>query len=299
MPTIDIKYVVYTGRSRRPRRSLEILYQLPLSNQTVGDTFSGLVPQTMSRVGTDVQLPFAFMSIVGANDGNQIVTSSGPYSVSIGSSDVKILAVYGLSSGSIGGGSPSILVDAFNVDTGIFSDSDFIEVFENGVLNISKSQIANEIGAIATDNIEELKAFSSIDNNVSFLQWEKLLGNNDGTNRISSNINIIVQSKESGVFFAFYKSKNPMDLLIWIREFELKGEITGGPNVDGGGVIIGPNGKPIPIEPWTWKLFSQLAGIIVSLSKDSAIKETQKKDLRLFTGKQLDAIITKIRSIKF
>lgn len=76
------------------------------------------------------QVPFAFMSIVGNADDNHLYTEPGNPLVRVGAVPVTILVVYAPPGGIGSGGGPGVWVDAFNVDTGQFSDiPTFMQVF--------------------------------------------------------------------------------------------------------------------------------------------------------------------------
>jgi hypothetical protein len=75
-------------------------------------------------------VPFAFMSIVGNADDNHLYTEPGNRDVISGSYNITILVVYAPAGGIGVDGGPGVWVDAFNVNTGQFSDSPtFMQVF--------------------------------------------------------------------------------------------------------------------------------------------------------------------------
>src|SRR5262245_30166647 len=67
-------------------------------------------------------LRFAFMSVSVAADRSQPFTSGGHQLCPVGASEVEVLIAYGPVGGIGVDGGPGIWVDAFNVNTGDFSD---------------------------------------------------------------------------------------------------------------------------------------------------------------------------------
>ena len=120
-------------------------------------------------------LPFAFMSINGAPNGNQLYTTSGNQSFLVGSSDVAVLVVYAPQGTPGPDGGPGIWVDAFNVETGTFSDDlHFITVLTPPTppdnIDNPKTDFANSDGSISTEAPEHIRASDTIDSgSVSFI----------------------------------------------------------------------------------------------------------------------------------
>jgi len=153
-----------------------------------------------------VQVPFAFMSVHGAADGNFLYTTPGSQQVAVGNEDVAVLVVYAPAGGIGVGGGPGVWVDAFNVDTGDFSDSDFIEVLTPptppDAVDAGKSQYANAEGEVPTLNAENLRAFQIVDG-APFLEWKKITPMEvlEGSRDIQ-----LASSESNEIWFAFYQT---------------------------------------------------------------------------------------------
>ncbi len=153
-------------------------------------------------------LPFAFMSINSAADGNHLYTSPGNQSFLVGSSDVAVLVVYGPKSTPGPDGGPGIWVDAFNVDTGTFSDDlHFITVLTPptppDTIDTAKTNFANSDGSISTAAAEHIRASNAVDSGVPFLEWKQIIPPTVNSNSKDQDI----KKNESGeIWFAFYQS---------------------------------------------------------------------------------------------
>jgi len=130
MVNTTIKYIVYTHSGGGVRHH-HFGTQNNIINEADGqaakdDVINALGFASLPFNGNN--LPFAFMSVHRGADGNQLYTSPGNQTVRVGTSNIDILVVYA-PAGGIGGsnGGPGVWVDAFNVDAGNFSDSDFIQ----------------------------------------------------------------------------------------------------------------------------------------------------------------------------
>src|SRR5207302_8404998 len=113
-------------------------------------------------------LPFAFMSINGAADGNHLYTSAGNQSFSVGASDVVVLVVYGPVGRIESGGGPGIWVDAFNVNAGNFSDDlHFINILTPptppNTIDNSKTNFASSDGEVSSLGAEHIRASATVD----------------------------------------------------------------------------------------------------------------------------------------
>src|SRR4051812_29209217 len=178
MINTTIKYIVYTHGGTGVRHhhfglQNNIIDQAN-GNASTGDTLNALGFATLPFNGS--VLPFAFMSVHGAADGNHLFTSPGNQQVIVGSSDIDILVVYAPPGGIGGsGGGPGVWVDAFNVDTGVFSDSlAFIEVLTPptppDIIDVPKTNFGNSDGEIPTISAENVRANSQVDG-VPFMEW--------------------------------------------------------------------------------------------------------------------------------
>ena len=90
----------------------------------------------------------------------------------VGDSNIEVIVLY-IPEGD-GRGGNGFIVDAFNVDLGDFSNSDFVEILTNGAFDSGKSFTANEWGTINTAlSAVDTKAFPTVDS-VPFKEWKKL-----------------------------------------------------------------------------------------------------------------------------
>jgi hypothetical protein len=157
-------------------------------------------------------VPFAFMSVNGAADGNHLYTSPGNQSVQVGTTDVDILVVYA-PPGGFGGpnGGPGVWVDAFNVDAGVFSDAlDFIQVLTPPTppdsVDAPKTTFANNEGVVSTLAAENLRASVSVDGGVPFLQWKRIVQ----AETLSTAREVdLAQNQTNEIWFAFYQTVPP------------------------------------------------------------------------------------------
>lgn len=263
MINYTINYIVYTAGHRHHHAGT----QTQLSPQQTGVASSpGSIPVfafgSLPYMGKD--LPFAFMSVVGAQDGNYIYPTPGNYAVPVGTTDIRILLVYA----PVGnGGQPGVWVDAFDVDTGNFSDSDFIQIYTNGTLDNPATATANNDGFVSSNSAEDLRSYTSVDG-LPFQEWDKIGGS------VTNTIDYNLQQKEIGLAFAFYHSftivvPKPSAESVWIY-------LSPGVFVDAGGWGLRPGGgPPVPIGPWgplVAKLMSTLAILSVSENMSKPIR---------------------------
>ena len=157
-------------------------------------------------------VPFAFMSVHGAADGNHLYTTPGNQSVPVGSDDIDVLVVYA-PPGGIGGpnGGPGVWVDAFNVNTGDFSDAlDFIQVLTPptppNTLDNAQTTFANVEGVISTLAPENMRASVSVDGGVPFLEWKKIT---PVETLVSAREVDLLQNESGELWFAFYQTVPP------------------------------------------------------------------------------------------
>src|SRR5512140_3707020 len=125
MVNTTIKYIVYTHTGSGVRHhhfgTQNNIIDQANGQASTGDTINALGFATLPFNGQN--LPFAFMSVHGAADGNHLYTDPGNQLVQVGTTDIDILVVYAPPGGIGVGGGPGVWVDAFNVDAGSFSDS--------------------------------------------------------------------------------------------------------------------------------------------------------------------------------
>jgi hypothetical protein len=183
MPLVNTRtrYIVYTHGGSGVRHH-HFSTQNNIIDEADGHASTG---DTIPAQGFPIQffngspVPFAFMSVHGAADGNQLYTEPGNQSVSVGTTDVDILVVYAPPGGIGVGGGPGIWVDAFNVDAGDFSDSlDFIQVLTPptppDTVDAAKTTFGNLDGGVSTTTAENVRANAHVDG-VPFLEWKKIV----------------------------------------------------------------------------------------------------------------------------
>ncbi len=209
MINTTIKYIVYnhsgTGVRHHHFSTQNNIIDQANGTASTGDSINALGIASLPFNGNN--LPFAFMSVHGAADGNHLYTSPGNQTIPVGSSNIDILVVYA-PPGGIGGpnGGPGVWVDAFNVDTGNFSDSNFIEILnpptppEN--LNDSKTNFANAEGVVGSDMAENMRAFLSVDS-APFLEWKKIYPSETIVNTATLPLAV---NETSEIWFAFYQT---------------------------------------------------------------------------------------------
>jgi hypothetical protein len=148
---------------------------------------------------------FTFISITNAADGNKIILKqnipvSNIINIDVGTEAMVITKVYGDIPGYGSGGEPIVWLDAFDVDTGLFSDDDFVNIIDldnagNPVgVNAGKSSTANLYGYVSTEKKEVLDAYSEVDANKPFIYWL----NTDTSAKYGDNHNLNIG--ESGIF---------------------------------------------------------------------------------------------------
>ncbi|MEN3370597.1 MAG: hypothetical protein V7609_2740 [Verrucomicrobiota bacterium] len=257
MVNTTTKYIVYSHSGGGVRH-----HHFGTENNIIGEAHGRasrrdilLVPgfRSLRFNGQDVQ--FAFMSVHGAKDGNHLYTVDGNREVEVGDDDVDILVVYAPPGGIGGGqGGPAVWVDAFNVDTGQFSDSlDFVTVLRPptppDTVDVAKTSLANSDGSVSTVTAENIRANDRVDE-APFVEWKKITP----SELILSPRQIDLARNQSGeIWFAFYQTPPPPNISIPSVERELaagimiwSGDETCG---NGGHWIFGPHGPgPVPFK---------------------------------------------------
>lgn len=199
MPATNINYIVYTTGHRRHHGGSQKNIIPPVSGKvSSGDSFPVTAFPSLKVDGND--LPFAFMCVTGGADGSQLYTTPGTQNIPVDGNDVNIIVVYAPVEGG-GPGTPGVYVDAFNVDIGNFSDSDFMEVYTNGILDNAMTKTANDDGVVSSVSAEDLRSYNSVDG-VPFLEWIKL----DSASPVDNKVDYSLQVNEVGFVFAFYKT---------------------------------------------------------------------------------------------
>ncbi|MGC1377677.1 MAG: hypothetical protein WA821_15690 [Anaerolineales bacterium] len=157
-------------------------------------------------------VPFAFMSVHGAADGNHLYTSPGNQSVPVGNTDIDVLVVYA-PPGGIGGpdGGPGVWVDAFDVNLGDFSDAlDFIQVLTPptppDTPDAPKTTYANVEGVVSTLTAENIRASLAVDGGVPFVEWKKIM---PMETEVSAREVDLTQAESGEIWLAFYQTVAP------------------------------------------------------------------------------------------
>src|SRR5262249_46580917 len=244
MVNTTTKYIVYTHTGGGVRHH-HFGTQNNIVNEAdgtaaLGDTINALGFPSQVFNGSNVS--FAFMSVHGGADGNKLYTTPGNQTVPVGTSDIDILVVYTPPGGIGGTNGPGVWVDAFNVDTGQFSDSlDFIKVLTPptppDTIDAAKTTFGNQDGGISTATAETVRANALVDG-VPFVEWKQIIG----TPTLQSETDIHLAQNESGeIWFAFYQSSNSRVASIPRTYQALEAGImvwTGDPYCGNGGHII-------------------------------------------------------------
>ncbi len=221
---------------------------------------------------------FAFMSVVGNADDNHLYTEPGNRDVIAGTSDITILVVYAPPGGIGSGGGPGVWVDAFNVNTGQFSDSPvFMQVFMPPTppdsLDTNNTNEANAEGDISTVNAENMRADNIVDG-IPFLKWKKIVP----VETIINTRDVSLTQNETGeIWFAFYQSPpviiphRPKDI------YEQWLYVSDGVLIDAGGFVVGPDGIPHPVDP-LGTLPAKLLSTVALLSLSSKMSKEVKAE---------------------
>jgi hypothetical protein len=274
MTNTTIKYIVFahtgTGVRHHHFGTQNNIIDEADGHASTGDIINALGFATLPFNGNN--LPFAFMSVHGAADGNHLFTSPGNQQVQVGTTDIDILVVYAPPGGIGGGdGGPGVWVDAFNVDTGNFSDSlAFIEVLTPptppDTIDVAKTNFGNSDGEISTVAAENVRANSQVDG-VPFVEWKKIVP----APTTQTNPDVHLAQNESGeIWFAFYQMPTTTTLnLSRVIQLMSSGIFlwTGDDTCGNGGHWVGPGqgGGPSP-SPFK-----------ISVSKDIVAKLTPEQ----------------------
>ncbi|GAC1440397.1 MAG: hypothetical protein NVSMB63_06760 [Sediminibacterium sp.] len=281
-------YIIYTAGHRHHHAGTQTQL-IPAANgtATAGDSIPVTAFASLPYMGNN--LPFAFMSVTGAADGSHLYTTPGTQNIPVGNTNIKILIVYA-PAGGIGGNGYGVWVDAFNVDTGNFSDSDFMQVYTNGSLDNAKTATANNDGTVSSDLAEDMRANNVVDG-VPFLEWQKI----NGPTVNAANYNL--QMHENGIAFSFYQTPQtrvvPPDLKNREREFGWM-YVSPGVMVDGGGIVIGPDGVPHPVDPWG-PLMAKLMSTVAILSVSSNMSKEVKVEATKLAVNHLNSLAQSIK----
>ncbi|HMU69515.1 MAG TPA: hypothetical protein PK511_07030 [Chitinophagales bacterium] len=307
MATVTFKKIVYlhsgTGVRHHHYSSSEGIISGPVNSNYPGttDTTSG----TYSADGAAQEIyngqlvNFAFMAVKGSADGNQLFTSAGDQSIRVGSNNVTVLVVYAPPGGIGVNGGPGVWVDAFNVDTCAFSDDlHFIQVFTPPTppdnLDAAKTDFANMEGEISTVTAEHMRASTTVDGAIPFLEWKQVTSNDSP---VGSRDVDLAQGQSGQIWFAFYKTPPAPpapsiphfnDRLGWIY-------LSPGVLVGGGGFGIGPDGKPHPIDP-DGPLMQQLLSTFAMISVSANMHEKLQMEARRIASDNLRMIADSVQN---
>ncbi len=271
MINYTVDYIVYTSGHRHHHAGTQT-HIIPQANgnSSPGEHFPIFAPPMLPYNGNN--LPFAFMSIVGNADDNHIYTTSGTKDVKAGSSNIVITVVYAPVGGS-GPGTPGVWVDAFNVDIGQFSDSDFMQVYSNAILDTAKTAMANNDGVVNSVTAEDMRSLTQVDG-VPFLKWEKIANPNADTATIDYNLKV----NESGLVFAFYQTpKKPNVKPPHAQGQEVWVYVSPSVMSDGGGIVIGSDGVLHHVGPWG-PVMDQMLNTVVRTEARVHVSATQHKE---------------------
>lgn len=280
MINTTIKYIVYTHTGGGVRHhnfgTTNNIIDEADGHASTGDVINALGFPTLP-FGPDT-LPFAFMSVHGAADGNHLYTSPGNQTVPVGTTNIDILVVYAPPGGIGGpGGGPGIWVDAFNVDSGSFSDSlDFVKILTPPTppdnINAAMTTFANQDGSVSTVTAENVRAQDHVDG-VPFVEWKRITG--APTIHASREIDL-TQGETGEIWFAFYQTPTPPTLSLPHIEQLMSAGIflfVGDDTCGNGGHWFGPGHGPVGPGPGTFR---------INLSKEviSKLNPAQQKQLK-------------------
>lgn len=185
MPTITTRYITYNrlggGIRRHNISSLNTIESFPTLNVPVNaegdrDAFG---PATWISADGTAEYTFAFLSLAGAKGGSQFFLTPGSNIYEVGAVDITITVLF-VPIGGDGPPSQEIWVDAFNADSGGFSDDlAFIQVLTPPTppdnLDSTKTDLANYEGVVSNQQAQTIRASEFVDGGVPFLKWIQIL----------------------------------------------------------------------------------------------------------------------------
>lgn len=279
MPHVSVDYqlITYAGHHRRPRSA-------PASTVLGVGPSGQFLPGSSASSGIAPPFPdaaFAFWSVSDGASGE--VTESTSVVTTIGSAPTRFAAWYTPVGGGGGGGGSAVLLDAFLANTGSFVDDPFVDVTSDP----GSTDAVDASGVIATGADVALRARGTCAGG-GFVEW---IGTGDPSGQ-----DLPLTAGTSGMAIAVYRKEelrlprpSELDALAWLI-------ILGGVGVDGGGIVIGPDGKPVPVDPWgpfVGKFAGALgAGLRASrIGKDGiAIQQSALKTLAVLLEEQQAAV---------
>jgi hypothetical protein len=218
MVNTTTKYIVYSHNGGGVRHH-NFTTQNDIIDEANGTASAGEIIPALGFANLEFKdelVPFAFMSVTGGVGGNKLYTSPGNQNVTAGSDDIVILVVYA-PPGGIGGpnGQPGIWVDAFNVNTGAFSDSlDFIKVLTPptppDTIDVAKTTFGNQDGTVVTTTAQNVRANHHVDG-VPFKKWKRITQ----SPVIDNDVDLQFAANKTGeIWFAFYQSSDKPEIQI-------------------------------------------------------------------------------------
>jgi hypothetical protein len=303
MINTTIRYIVYTHSGGGVRHhhfgTQNNIIDEAHGHASNGGTFVAFGFENLVFQGST--LPFAFMSVHGAGDGNHFYTEWGNREVQVGTDNIDVLVVYAPAGGIGGNGGPGVWVDAFNVDAGRFSDSlDFIKVLKPptppDTEDPEKTSFGNSDGGVPTTTAENVRANSRIDGEVPFVEWKKIIP----TPAIQTDADLHLAKGETGeIWFAFYQTPPAATITLPHIIDAMSGGIfiwTGDDTCGNGGHWIFPHG-PGP-GPGQFRI-SVSKNVFEKLSADQKKKlDTLAKEYPAIAGAGLNAITKVLETIQ-
>ena len=170
-----------------------------------------------------------------------------------------------------GPGVPGVLIDAFDVNLGMFVDDDFVAVTPDAGLTAA----ANNDGFVPTASAENIDAFASI-HAVPFENWTVVVGT-----EVVNNLTLQGAVGSIAVAFAFYQTPKRIPGLG--RQYETGTWVSYGVTVDAGG----PTGHG-PVPPWTPFVMEIAAGLALGQAATLLRKDLRGSALEV-AAKQITA----------
>ncbi len=280
MPLFTIKYINYTRKHQFDIPEAKFLQDLSFTQSVKpnaihqclivwSDDFGPGFPKT-------AESELVFATVKGTSDGDHFILKGGIYDLQIGEKDVTVTVVYAtffelyyennndpytrpyyLSDIK---SPPGFFIDAYDINKQSWIENDFVNIYSQNVLELTATSNANKLGIFLSNFPATLQAINVIGSS-HFLKWIVLRPWQ--TDIISTSV-IDLKEASDGFVFALYVGKESNRPVPNDTEFEQllnknhdillpnAGPLrfTPGVAVDGGGIVIGPDGKPQPIDPW-------------------------------------------------
>jgi len=253
---------------------------------TPGDQIPVTAPPAVEDINGS-KWRFAFTSIIGAVDGPHLFTKSGTQIISVGEDNIKILFVFVPLGGGLPGNGHGVLVDAFNIEAGNFSNDDFVNVSTNGNFNKGKTDTANNDGYVSTEVAEDMKAYPNIvDDKAQFLEWLKIGAS------ISKSSDCRLEEQEDGIAFAFFVKpiRARTDEVIFAF-------LSLGVKQGAGGVGGLHGGQVVPIGPAYREFTAKLLSNVAILSASSLMNAKLKGEAKNLVSNNLRSIADMVKKM--